>query len=174
MTQCSARSNRSVPNQEQGPPPRTVPGDPVPHPGDGPAPSQIFVDGSGRRARVTRRAGALVATVSALYVATVATGLAQTGVGPLPGIPATGNGLIAGFPSSAGVVPGLLAMGAHPTPRPVHTLGAAIRPVSTHHTATVTSAVNSGRPDRTASSAPSKTHSTKNTPRPSVDEPKRS
>lgn len=174
MTQYSARSNRSVPNQEQGPPPRTVPGKAVPHLGDHPTRSQIFVDGSGRRARVTRRAGALVATVSALYVATVATGLAQTGVGPLPGIPATGNGLVAGFPSSAGVVPGLLALGAHPTPRPIHTIGSAIHPVSTHHTATVTSAVNSAHPDRAGSSAPSKAHSTKNAPRPSADEPKRS
>lgn len=60
--------------------------------------------------RVIRRAGILGTAISTLYVATVATGLAQTGVGPLPGIPATGNGLIAGF-AAAATVPGLLALG---------------------------------------------------------------
>ena len=53
-------------------------------------------------------AGSAVTVGCALYVGVVVVGLSQTAVGPLEAVPAGGNGLIAGFPSSADAVPGLL------------------------------------------------------------------
>jgi hypothetical protein len=95
--------------------------------------------------------------VCALYVATVAAGLAQTGVGPLPGIPAVGNGLIAGFPGSTGVLPGLLALGtpAAAPPAAAHAVGGDVRAESRRTrtgAGSATGAAGSEHPDRPASS----------------------
>jgi hypothetical protein len=74
-------------------------------------PSQVFVDDSGRRSRWMRLAGYAVTTLCAGYIGIVAVGLSQTQVGPLLDVPVGGNGLIAGFPNTSGIVPGLLASG---------------------------------------------------------------
>jgi hypothetical protein len=76
----------------------------------------VFVDDSGRRQRWVRVASTAATAVCLAYVGLVATDLVQTGVGPLIAVPASGNGLITGFPDSAGAVPGLLAHGRAATP----------------------------------------------------------
>ena len=87
--------------------------------------AQVFVDDSGRRRRWARLAGAGVTALCAAYMGIVVVGLSQTAVGPLIAVPSDGNGRVAGFPDTSGIVPGLLATGgaaarpAHHIPAPV-------------------------------------------------------
>ena len=64
-----------------------------------------------------RLAGAGVTTLCAAYIGIVVVGLSQTAVGPLITVPSGGNGLVAGFPDTSGIVPGLLATGGPGTAR---------------------------------------------------------
>ena len=62
----------------------------------------MFVDDSGRRRCWVGAAGAAVTALCGVYIGIVVIGLSQTAVGPLLDVPVGGNGMIAGFPSSAG------------------------------------------------------------------------
>jgi hypothetical protein len=81
----------------------------------------VFVDDTGRRRRLSAAAGLLATAGCLCYLGAAGLGLSEDEVGPLLAVPARGNGLIAGFGTVPGGVPGLLAARAlgrvlHPHP----------------------------------------------------------
>jgi hypothetical protein len=100
-----------------------------------------------------------VTVVCAGHIGIVAVGLSQTGVGSLLAVPAGGNGEVAVFPDTAGIIPGLLAGGgaAASRSRPLHRTTsvrkapAAKAPAPTSATTTSAARTATGKPAKSTS-----------------------